>query len=278
MANSPWGTEPLAYLAKIGNEQLSAFDPGIVALAFSAIERPHISFNGYIEHLEHLALKAEFLLQGDYVEAYADALRGSIHKEFGYEGDRATYDDLKNADLVSVIDRRRGLPVALGIIYMSVCHRLCWEMHGLSFPGHFLVCLNLRGVRLPIDPFGGGQSISANDMRSIIKRVRGEQAELTADCYQQVDDRVVLLRLQNNIKLRRLHIGDLSGALMTLRGMLAFAPKVNVLRYESAMLHMRLGNIVEAIRQLQAYLDHETESSLRIQANAVLKDLKASLN
>jgi regulator of sirC expression with transglutaminase-like and TPR domain len=278
MADLPWGSDPLTYLARIGDEQLCGFDPGIVALAFSAVEKPHISHKRYFEHLDHLARKAECLLQGDHVEAYADALRGSIHKEFGYQGDSETYDDLINADLISVIDRRKGLPVALGIIYMSVCHRLGWEMRGLAFPGHFLVSLNLGSDRLPLDPFGGGRSLSAADMRTILKRIQGEQAELTAECYQTVDDRDVLLRLQNNIKLRRLRNGDLPGALKTVEGMLALAPGVKELRHEIGMIHLRLENISEASRQLEIYLEQETNHGVRLKVATLLQELKLKLN
>src|SRR3546814_8592275 len=38
--------------------------------------------------------------------------------EFGYHGDTESYDDPQNADLVRVIDRRMGLPVSLGVLYI----------------------------------------------------------------------------------------------------------------------------------------------------------------
>lgn len=278
MVEIPWGSDPLGYLVDIGHGHVEKFDPGLVALAFSARENPEVSLLSYIEHLDHLALMAGRLLAGSDGEAHVEALRGSIHKKFGYEGDAKTYDDLQNADLIRVIDRRKGLPVALGIIYMSVCYRLGWEMQGLSFPGHFLVSLNLGAIRMPIDPFEGGRTLSANDMRVILKRIQGNQAELTSDYYQAVHDRDVLLRLQNNIKLRRLRIGDLPGALMTLEGMLALAPQVNQLRWEIAMIHVRLESISEAIHQLQIVLGQETDSVVRHKVVALLQDLKSKLN
>ncbi len=278
MADAPWGDDPLAYLAEISNRQISRFDPGLAALAFAARERPGLAFDSYLEHLDQLAFWAKHFLVGDDAEAHAEALRASIHKEFGYEGDSATYDDLQNADLVRVIDRRRGLPVALGILHLSVCYRLGWEMQGLAFPGHFLVSLNVSSDRLPLDPFGGGRSLSAADMRAILKRIQGEQAELTAACYQPVDDRDVLLRLQNNIKLRRLRIGDLPGALMTVEGMLALAPGVKELRHEIGMIHLRLENISEATRQLEIYLEQETNHGIRLKVATLLQELKLKLN
>ena len=274
----PWDNDPVAFLIEIGQGQTRKIDPGLVALAFSALENPHISLVSYIEHLDQLALETSHSLIGTDAEAHVEALRGSIHKKFGYEGDSETYNDLQNADLIRVIDRRKGLPVALGIIYMSVCYRLGWEMQGLSFPGHFLVSLNMGTVRMPIDPFEGGRTLSAYDMRVILKRIHGEQAQLTSNYYQAVSDRDVLLRLQNNIKLRRLRMGDLPGALITIEGMLAFSPGANELRYETAMIQISLGNILAAIQQLQAYLDHETVPIRRGKANALLKDLKARLH
>jgi len=278
MVDAPWGSDPLAYLADIGSQTDSDFDPGLVALAFSARETPDIPLKNYLDHLEQLAYGAERQLVGDDAEAFAEALRGSIHRKFGYQGDRATYDDLQNADLLRVIDRRRGLPVALGILYMSVCHRLGWNMQGLAFPGHFLVSLNLGTARLPIDPFEGGRSLSAADMRGLLKRMQGEQAELTAEYYRPVSDREVLLRLQNNIKLRRLRIGDLPGALMILEGMLALAPSVNELRWENALVHVRLENISEAIRELQFLVEKEKNGDFGLRSAALMEDLKRKLN
>ena len=41
-----------------------------------------------------------------------------ISGDFRYRGDEETYDDLDNANLMRVIERRKGLPVALGILYL----------------------------------------------------------------------------------------------------------------------------------------------------------------
>ena len=56
-------------------------------------------------------------------------------------GDDQTYDDLENANLISVIDRRRGLPVALSILYIHAARRQGWPVEGSNFPGHFLIRL-----------------------------------------------------------------------------------------------------------------------------------------
>ena len=51
--------------------------------------------------------------------ASPEQLAEVIARSYGYRGDSDTYDDLQNADLVRVIERRKGLPVALSILYLA---------------------------------------------------------------------------------------------------------------------------------------------------------------
>ena len=68
--------------------------------------------------------------------------RDLIDGRFGYEGDRLTYDDPQNADLMAVIDRRRGLPVALGILYIHAARAGGFAAQGLHTPEPFLLLLD----------------------------------------------------------------------------------------------------------------------------------------
>ena len=76
------------------------------------------------------------------------------------------------------------------------------DARGLSFPGHFVVQLDRTGERLILDPFNGGVALAADDLRGMLKVTQGTDAELTPDHYRAVTDVEVLLRLENNIKLR----------------------------------------------------------------------------
>src|SRR3546814_4700292 len=123
-------------------------------------------------------------------------------ERYGYRGDGETYDDMVNANLMRVIDRRRGLPVALGILYLHGARAQGWAICGLNFPGHFLLRLDLGAERSIIDPFNGGQTRDAVALRALLKGMAGENAELRPEHTRPVGCRDVLLRLQNNIKLR----------------------------------------------------------------------------
>ena len=62
------------------------------------------------------------------------ALARTFCERFDYRGDSETYDDTQNADLIRVIRRRRGLPVALGILYLHAARAQGWPAVGLNFP------------------------------------------------------------------------------------------------------------------------------------------------
>src|SRR5258708_30354018 len=100
-----------------------------------------------------------------------------------------------------VIDRRKGLPVALGILYIHAARAQGWDMAGLAFPGHFLVRLQDAGARLILDPFHGGKPREAAELRDLLKAITRNEAELTPAHYPPVRDPQVLLRLPNKLKL-----------------------------------------------------------------------------
>ena len=156
----------------------------------------------------------------------ASVLASVVSGTLRYRGDEETYDDLDNANLMRVIDRRKGLPVTLGILYIASARAQGWNVAGLNFPGHFLIRLeSLDGVRVIIDPFHGGQVLDTPAIRDLLKIVTGPEEELEARHYRPVTDRDILIRLQNNVKTRRLDLGQMSEALDALTSMQILIPE-----------------------------------------------------
>src|SRR5947209_659742 len=131
---------PADYLQKLGELGDGPHDLAHAALVLAAMDHPDRKLAPYRDHLTELAdaVRAEAVFMRDGGSA-ADALASVIAGRFGYEGDRSQYDDPDNADLMSVIERRRGLPVALGILYLHAARANRIEASGLFAPGHFLL-------------------------------------------------------------------------------------------------------------------------------------------
>lgn len=270
--------DPADVLRRVGENPASAFDLADAALALAALDRPRVDLDHYRHHLDALADDVRTAVAGDTLENCVAALNETILGQHGYEGDQLTYDDLQNANLMRVIDRRKGLPVALGILYLHAARAQGWPAAGLNFPGHFLIRVDHGGERAIIDPFNAGNVCSAGDLRDLLKAMQGVEAELSPDQYGDVSDREILLRLQNNIKLRHIQMKQADKAAVIAESMLLFAPDFNGLRREAGLLHAHAGNLQAAIAALEAFLDNETRDGPRHEIATLLQQLRQRLN
>lgn len=244
--------EVLSALAQVGRQSDDSIDLAEAALLLAAFDSPETDLAPYRRHLAELAADLADLVPaaGDMLDARVAALRQVIAGRHGYDGDRRTYDDLQNANLVKVIDRRRGLPVALGILYLHAARAQGWRAFGINFPGHFLIALEDDDERVILDPFERGAQIDLSSLEQMLKAAVGPDAELQPEYYASMTNRGVLLRLQNNIKRRVREAGDLTRAVAALDGMLAIAPEIPDLWREAAELRAELGELKAALNAL----------------------------
>lgn len=265
-------------LAAVGAARDHAIDLAGTALLLAALDHPGTPLQPYHDHLDRLAAETGALAGPDPdLATRIDALAAVFERE-GYCGDVATYDDPENADLIRVIDRRRGLPVALAILWLHAARANGWAATGLAFPGHFLIRLETDRGRAIVDPFHGGKVREAGELRELLKQVAGLDAELKPDHYAAVGNRDVLLRLLNNVKLRSLQSGDAARAADIIDRLRLIAPdRIELLR-EGGLCHARLGNLARAAELLSAFVADAEDGPARAEALALLQRLRGRLN
>lgn len=271
--------EARASLARIAGLPDEAIDLGEAALALASLDAPSAALAPYHEHLAALAdMLGAIAAAADSLESRRCALADVLYGSFGYRGDTQSYDDLQNASLIRVIDRRMGLPVTLGILYIHTARRVGWAARGLAFPGHFLVRLEGAGERLIVDPFADGETRSPAELRDLLKAAAGLDAELRPDHYAPVTNRAVLVRLQNNLKVRQIEAGRIEAALAVIERTLLFAPDEAPLWRESGLINARLGRYAAAAAALERYLEGGRSSEARREAAALLQQVRRRLN
>ncbi|CAN0591733.1 unnamed protein product, partial [Laminaria digitata] len=175
-------------LRDIGTRADEDIDLAGGALALAALDRPGVALDRYRDHIARLADDVGDALADDGV-TLVDALNRVVLQSHGYHGDMLTYDDIQNANLMRVIDRKKGLPVALGILYIHAARAHGFAADGINFPGHFLIRTGTDGARLIIDPFNEGIERSAVDLRELLKATAGMEAELAPEHYAAVGNR-----------------------------------------------------------------------------------------
>ena len=283
MTDSPASNEIEAALASLGARGDDEIDLAETALLLAALERPRVALERYRLHLGDLAAavgREAARRDGDMpaLDARASALIEVIATEQGYRGDELTYDDLQNANLMRVIDRRRGLPVALGILYIHAARAQGWTAHGVNFPAHFLIAVEHAGKRAILDPFRGQRLGDAGALRGLLKTMLGPDAELSPADSAALANRAVLLRLQNNIKTRLIAQDRKDKALAAVERMLLFAPNQAALWREAGALHGEIGNLRAAVAALEKFVALARDEAGRHEAAQAIQALRRRLH
>ena len=272
--------EAQGYLKALGSQpDKEPIDLAVASLALAVPFHPGISLERYHHHLSQLVKTVMDMRSAaddwqDSLPERATLLARVLEGRFGYAGDRETYDNLQNADIIRVIDRQKGLPVALGILYIHMARGLGWDAVGLSFPGHFLFRLEKDGQRAILDPFQPGVILDAAALRSILKNIVGKQAELAHQYYEPATDRDILVRLQNNLKRRLIEGEDYATAASVLETMRAFAPRERRAYFDEGVLRAKLGQTERAVELLSAYIDKTTDVREKQKAQRLLEQIK----
>lgn len=279
--------DPRQYIKQLDSASDDSICLAYAALGFATMGAKPMRF--YTQHLDELVAATDAyyrnidgpiqLLQ-DYGDAHKQlhCLQSIIFEQFQYHGNRESYDELENADLCAVIDRRKGMPIAISIICIHVANALGWNVSGIAMPGHFLCRLEANGERIVFDPFNKAKPLDAPELRALIKQALGPEAELQSQYYESVSNRMVLLRLQNNIKLRQVENREYIDALLTLKTMRKIAPDEASLLLDSGQLYALSDQPKAAVDMLNTYLKLAPAGYDRSRAEILLQSLKKQLN
>ncbi len=92
-----------------------------------------------------------------------------FHDE-GFRGNREHYTDPFNSLLPQVLERRKGLPITLCIIYLLVAQRIGLELEPVGLPGHFVVGCYQENEPFFIDAFEQGAFRTSEEIFALLRQ------------------------------------------------------------------------------------------------------------
>jgi len=245
---------------------------------------PGLDVERYMGEIESLALRLRTRLKNvGAVEDRVIGLNEFLYDELGYWGNTDDYYDPRNSYLNEVIDRKTGIPITLAILYMEIGRRIGLPLEGISFPGHFLVRLRLRGGVLILDPFSGGAPQSEPELRQRLQRVIPEGAaadvsvaELPLDQFlEPASNRQILARVLRNLKGIYRETDKPERLLDVLNRMLVVTPDAAAELRDRGFVYQRLECWRPALKDLTDYLDREPEAADLDEVRGALVELSA---
>jgi regulator of sirC expression with transglutaminase-like and TPR domain len=158
---------------------------------------PELNLHGYSAVLDSFA--GDLREQIDFGAPTAQivgAINEYLFKQQGFHGNEQNYYDEDNSYLSKVIDRRKGNPISLCLIYLFLARRLHLPIAGIGMPGHFLCRFQTTTDELFIDAFNNGKILSKGDCVKYLLHTRDGFKEAY---LAPITPRRTLLRVCSNL-------------------------------------------------------------------------------
>jgi regulator of sirC expression with transglutaminase-like and TPR domain len=254
-----------AFAAQLARED-DKIELARVSLMIAEDAYPSLDVEHYLAEFERLAQRLrEQLPQPHGAEECVVALNQFLFDDLGFWGNTDDYYDPRNSYLNEVMDRRTGIPISLAVVYMELGRRIGLPLEGVSFPGHFLVRLRLRGGMLVLDPFTGGVPQSEDELRQRLHRVIPDGAtgpvpvtQLPIEQFlEPATNRQILARMLRNLKGIYREADKPERTLEVLNRMLLVSPEANGELRDRGYVFQRLEAFRAALQDLTTYLERE---------------------
>lgn len=239
-------------MAELPDEEVSLIDALLLSVRYA---NSACSIAEVKQTLDVLGERVEpRIAQAEGVRDKLDVLTEFLFEECGFQGNRDEYYDPRNSYVNKVLERKRGLPITLSVIYIEVARRVGLELAAISFPFHFLIS-PIQVEDLYLDPFHNGQQLSRIDC----KRMLEEFSEGTVPfqpCYlEPATARQVVLRVMRNLKIAHLRKRETFEAISCIDVMLAWNPGQPKEIRDRGLLYAQMKVWSLAIRDFEAYLE-----------------------
>jgi regulator of sirC expression with transglutaminase-like and TPR domain len=232
------------------------------ALAIAQEEYPGMDAGAYLRRIDDLAASVGARLpsrpgRASTLQALRAVLFGAGERdgaeERAFRGNTDAYYDPRNSFLNEVLDRRLGIPITLGVLTIEVASRVGLPLRGVGFPGHFLVKLEAGDREIFIDPFRGGELLSADDCVAR-HRTSSPGSSLDPRHLESIGARSILRRMLHNLQKIYTKERDHVRSLWVVDRLLLLEPDDLTARRDRGILAARLGATSAALADLDAYL------------------------
>jgi regulator of sirC expression with transglutaminase-like and TPR domain len=133
------------------------------------------------------------------------ALNQFFFQDLHFGGNVNDYYDPDNSFVHVLLKTRRGIPITLAVLWLELAQGMDLHARGLSFPGHFMVKVNLPKGQVVMDPFTG-QSLSREELAERLQPLhqrdaRPDDMEPPLGLYlQPAAPRDIMSRMLRNLK------------------------------------------------------------------------------
>ncbi|MFN4360073.1 MAG: SirB1 family protein [Hylemonella sp.] len=273
---------PLDYFASLvqSDQQFHLFE---AAVSLGQDEYPELDVQRALAEVDALLVRLRRRLPADASAVHKlRLLNHFFFQELHFGGNLNHYYDPDNSYLHKVLERRRGIPVSLAVLWLELAQGLGLAAQGVGFPGHFMVKVNLPQAQVVIDPFTG-QSLSREALQSRLEVWRASHglpgaSELPLGHYlQAMPAREIIARMLRNLKEIHRTQRDWERLVAVENRLLVLLPQAWDEYRDRGLARAELGQLAPAVRDLETYLGRAGEGGDTVAIAERLATLRRAL-
>ncbi|MDX2185943.1 MAG: transglutaminase-like domain-containing protein [Opitutaceae bacterium] len=140
------------------------------AMLLCRVRHPDANVQLCAELLDQLAQRSrELMTEPMTIREKCRVINRVLFHEHGLHGNQEHYSDPLNSFVDQVLLRRKGIPIALSLVYLFVARRLGLPLEPVGLPGHFVVgCFSEEPIFF-VDPFERGIFYTPEEVSSAIR-------------------------------------------------------------------------------------------------------------
>jgi regulator of sirC expression with transglutaminase-like and TPR domain len=266
----------LARLVRRGDADLAE-----AALLVAAEARPGLPIEGTLLRLDALTDTIRvggFRATGDPTRD-GPTLAAELAGSRGFRGHEVGARVPEDALLDRVLDRRRGLPITLSILYVALARRLDVPAFPIALPGHVVVGVGGSDRPVVLDPFHGGIELDEAAVAARVETATSGQLAFRRSMLRPAPAADVVRRLLNNLTRDYTLAGAHRDALWSVEVKQVLPNRLPDDHRVRGRLLDQLGRFDEAAAAYEAYLDEvgtEGPDAAEVRRHAIRS--KARLN
>ncbi|HEU5080147.1 MAG TPA: transglutaminase-like domain-containing protein [Opitutaceae bacterium] len=140
------------------------------ALLLSRTVFPGIDIGSCCELLDEMAARCrELIAEPMTAREKCRVLNRVLFHEYGFRGNYEHYTDPLNSFIDQVLERRKGIPISLSIVYLLVAHRIGLNLEPVGLPGHFVIGCYVEDAPFFVDAFEQGAFRTPEELFTLLR-------------------------------------------------------------------------------------------------------------
>jgi regulator of sirC expression with transglutaminase-like and TPR domain len=254
------------------------------AISLAQDEYPELSTQQVLGEVEQLLARLNRRIPADAGPLQRLRLLNQfIYRDLHFAGNTNDYHDPDNSFVHVVLRRRLGIPISIAAIWLELAQAIGLKARGISFPGHFMVKVQLTEGQVIIDPLTG-QSLSREEIIERLEPYRPlgvapEGAEIPLGLYlQAATPREIIARMLRNLKEIHLSQEDWIRLIAVQDRLLVLLPQAWAEYRDRGLARAELGHHALALADLETYLEHAGLTQDRAAITARAAQLRRALH